>query len=394
MIEKKEGKRLMREKIFNSATIEKMLATPHGKWHTYSSDIIPVWIADPDFPVASEIKRALIEAVQNEDLFYRNDTKAREAMAKKASERNGFKVTATDVMVTQGVLPSMWLATQYACQPGDEAIITDPMYSPFELALKVTGVKSIYWTLKEGEGYRFEIDVLNELVTKKTKLLFVCNPHNPCGRVITKMELEGIADIAIDNDLTVMVDELWEDIIFEDRKHISLASLNPEIEDRTITSWGFSKTYGVAGLQIGYLVTTNRRIMARLRRIALGILRGTSTLALSAASIMLDETLEWWRIGIVEHLHRMKALAEHRFKEMPNVTCPKLEGTYLMFPKFVCGMTTFELWNYMLNEAKVAFMPGNVLGSQGGNHLRMTIATSETILNEVFDRLEKALEIL
>ena len=384
----------MQEQIFNSATIEKMLATPHGKWHKYSSDIIPVWLADPDFPVASEIKRALIEAVQNEDLFYRSDFKVREAIAKKVSKRNGLRVIPNDVLITQGVLPSMWLAAQYACQPGDEAIVTDPMYSPFELSLKVTGVKPIYWTLKEEEGYRFDIDVLNELITKKTKLLFMCNPHNPCGRVMTKMELKGIADIATDNDLTVMVDELWEDIIFDGRKHISLASLNPEIEDRTITSWGFSKTYGVAGLQIGYLVTTNRWIMARLRRIALGILRGTSSLALAAAPIMLDETLEWWRIGIVEHLNQMRALAEHRFEEIPNVTCPKLEGTYLMFPKFVCGLTTFELSNFMLNEAKVAFMSGNILGSQGENHLRMTIATSETILNEVFDRLEKAFKIL
>ena len=309
-------------------------------------------------------------------------------------KRNGLRVIPNDVLITQGVLPSMWLAAQYACQPGDEAIVTDPMYSPFELALKVTGVKPIYWTLKEEEGYRFDIDVLNELITKKTKLLFMCNPHNPCGRVMTKMELKGIADIATDNDLTVMVDELWEDIIFDGRKHISLASLNPEIENRTITSWGFSKTYGVAGLQIGYLVTTNRWIMARLRRIALGILRGTSSLALAAAPIMLDETLEWWRIGIVEHSNQMRALAEHRFEEIPNVTCPKLEGTYLMFPKFVCGLTTFELSNFMLNEAKVAFMSGNILGSQGENHLRMTIATSETILNEVFDRLEKAFKIL
>jgi bifunctional pyridoxal-dependent enzyme with beta-cystathionase and maltose regulon repressor activities len=384
----------MRENIFNSATIEQMLETSHGKWHVYPSDTIPVWIADPDFPVAEEIKQVLIEAVQTEDLFYRNDRKARDAMAKKVSEQNAFEVTPNDVMVTQGVLPSMWLAAQYACHLGDEAIITDPMYAPFELALKVSGVKSIYWPLYEGEGYRFEIDVLNELVTKKSKLLFLCNPHNPCGRVMTKRELKGIADIAIDNDLTVMVDELWEDIIFDGRKHISLASLNPEIEDRTITSLGFSKTYGVAGLQIGYLVTTNKWIMARLRRIALGILRGTSTLALTAAPIMLDKTLEWWRIGIVEHLQKMKTLAEHRFAEMPNVTCPKLEGTYLMFPKFDYKMTTFELWNFMLNEAKVAFMPGHILGSQGENHLRITIATSETILNEVFNRVEKALEIL
>ena len=109
-----------------------------------------------------------------------------------------------------------------------------------------------------------------------------------------------------------------DNIIFEGKKHISLASLNPEIEDRTITSWGFLKTYGVAGLQIGYLVTTNKWVMARLRRIALGILRGTSNLALAVAPLMLDETLKWWRNDIVAHLTQMKTLAEQRFQEMEN----------------------------------------------------------------------------
>lgn len=384
----------MREELFNSATVEGMLATPCRKWHTYSSDVIPVWLADPDFQVASEIKRVLIEAVQNEDLHYSNDKKVREAMARKVSERNDFEATSDDIMVTQGVLPSMWLAARYACQPGDEAIVTDPMYFPFYTALKTTCVKPVYWKLDEGEGYRFDVDVLNELVTKKTKLLFLCNPHNPCGRVMTKKELKGIADIVLDNDLIVMVDELWEDIVFDGRKHISLASLGSDIEDSTITSWGFSKTYGVSGLQIGYLVTTNKVIMERLKKIAKGVLRGTSTLALAACPIMLDETLKWWRLGILEHLHRIKGLAEQRFKEMPTVTCPKIEGTYLMFPKFDCGITSLELKDYMLKEAKVAFLEGNIFGLQGESHLRMTIATSDTILNEVFDRVERVLKNL
>jgi aminotransferase len=94
------------------------------------------------------------------------------------------------------------------------------------------------------------------------------------------------------------------------------------------------------------------------------------------------------------HLTQMKTLAEQRFQEIGNITCPELEGTYLMFPKFNYQMTTYDLWNYMLNKAKVAFMPGNILGSQGENHLRMTIATSESILNEVFDRLENTLMLL
>jgi bifunctional pyridoxal-dependent enzyme with beta-cystathionase and maltose regulon repressor activities len=163
----------MRETVFNSATVDGMLATPCGKWHTYSSDVIPVWLADPDFQVAPEIKRVLSDAVHNEDLFYRNDTKVREAIVRKVSERNDLKVIADDIMVTQGVLPSMWLGTRYACQPGDRAIVTDPMYFPFYTALKTTDVQPIYWTLDEGDGYRFDVDALNELVTKKTNSFYV-----------------------------------------------------------------------------------------------------------------------------------------------------------------------------------------------------------------------------
>lgn len=381
----------MRKELFNSATVDRMLATSGRKWHTYPSDVIPVWLADPDLPIAPEIKKTLIEAVQNEDLFYGIDTKVKKAMTRKVKERNGIEITTDDIMITQGVLPSMWLAAKYAYQYGDEAIVTDPMYFPFFTALKATGIKPIYWKLRADEGYGFNVDVLNELLTARTKLLFICNPHNPCGRVMTREELKGIADIALDNDLIVMVDELWEDIIFDGRTHISLASLNPEIEKCTLTSWGFSKTYGVSGLQIGYLVTTNKDMMKKLKAFSRGVLRGTSTLALAVAPIMLNQTLEWWRVGIMEHLHRVRALVERRFKEMSAVTCPKIEGTYLIFPKFDCKMTSLELKDYILKKAKVAFLEGKVFGLRGENHLRMTIATSEAILNEVFDRIKAVL---
>ena len=231
-------------------------------------------------------------------------------------------------------------------------------------------------------------------MNKKTKLIFVCNPHNPAGRVMTEEELKGIADVAVDNDITVMVDELWEDIVFDDRKHISLAALNPEIERLTITSWGFSKTFGVAGLQMGYLSATDKEVMESVKAKGRGVCRGTSTLAKAAAPVMLGRKLDWWRRDVMVQLHKIRDICYKRFDELPNVTYPELEGTYLMFPKFDYGKTSEELDQFMAEEAKLRFSQGSTFGPSGEGHLRLCMATSETIINEVFDRLEKALKKL
>jgi aspartate/methionine/tyrosine aminotransferase len=369
-----------------------MRNTKGTKWALHGPDVIPMWLADPDFPVAMEIKRALIEAVQDEELYYWGGAEAREAMSKKMKTRNGIDAAPEDIMVTQGVLPAMWLAIKYACQPGDEVVVTDPMFDSFFTAVEVCGAKSLYHKLDEAEKYRFDIDALNELITRRTKLIFLCNPHNPCGRVLTKEELKGIGEVAVDRKLTIMSDELHEDVVLDGRKHISIASLSPEIEERTMTSFGFSKTYGVAGLQMGYLVATNKQMMESLRRIARGVLRGTTSLSKAAAPVMLDDTLRWWREGLVKHIEMIRDLTEKRLKEIGGITCPKLEGTYLMFPNISSyGKSSREITDYLLKEGKVAVSQGSEFGPNGEGHIRMCIATSEEIINEALDRMGRAL---
>ncbi len=381
--------------MFNRATIKDMLKNKGIKWHRYATDVIPLWIADPDFQVASEIKQALIKAVEDEDLFYSNDLETREVMAEKVGRVNNIEASPDNIYITQGVIPGMWLAIKCACEPGDEVIVTDPMYFPFFTAIEVTETKPVFHTLEEEEKYHFNIDVLNELVTPKTRLIFLCNPHNPTGRVLTKNELRGIADIAIDNNLTVMSDELWEDIVFEDRKHISIASLDHEIADRTMTSFGFSKTYGVAGLQIGYIVANNNEIMEKMQKMGRGIIRGTTTLSKAAAIVMLKGKLKWWVENVLKHLHKMKTLAEKRFKNIDRVTCPKLEGTYLMFPNLSeYKISSVEMTEHLLEEGRIAVSSGSRFGSKGEGHVRICIATSEVILCEALNRMEKALSKL
>ena len=379
------------EDIFNSMTIEGMLAGPGRKWHRDPPDVIPLWLADPDFPTAPGIKKVLLNAVHDEDFLYGDSTLALEAMAEKVKKVNHLDVTKDNVMITQGVIPGMWLAVRHACREGNEVIVTNPMYGPFYTSIEVTRTRPVYWKLDMDEGYRFDIERLKELVTPKTRLIFVCNPHNPCGRVMTEEELKGIADVAVDNKIYVMVDELWEDIIYDGRKHISLASLNPEIANLTITSWGFSKTWGVAGLQLGYLIATNDVMMESLRSLARGVMRGASTLAMAVAPVMLGEGLDYWKRDMIKHLEKIRELCYKRFAEMGGITFPELQGTYLMFPKFDYGKTSDELDRFLFEEARVRLNPGSHFGTVGEGHMRVLTATSEAIMNEALDRMERAL---
>jgi aspartate/methionine/tyrosine aminotransferase len=383
-----------RKDIFNAATMESMLSKPGLKWHTNPPDVIPTWIAAPDFPIAPEIKQALRDAVEAEDVFYNTDTAAKAAMAEKISRFNRIPITPDDVTVIQGVDPSLWLAAKHACKPGDEVILTDPMYSPFKSGLDAAGAKPVLWELDEEDGYKFDLEKLKKLVTKKTRLIGVCNPHNPTGRVMTKEELRGIADVAVDKKINVVSDELWEDIVFYDRKHVSIASLGPEIGALTLTSWGFSKTFGVAGLQLGYMATTNKEAMADMRKQATGIQRGSSTLAKAIAPVMLDSTLDWWRRDMMKHLTKIRDLCVKRMNAMKGVTFPDLEGTYVPFPRFDLGIPSKELADRLVKEYKVGLSAGVGFGPLGENHLRICIATSEAIMEKALDRIEAATEKL
>jgi aminotransferase len=248
--------------------------------------------------------------------------------------------------------------------------------------------------LEWDDGYKFDAEILKEIITPRTKLIYLCNPHNPAGRVMTKTELKAVADIAVDKKIYVMVDELWEDIVFDGKQHVSIASLNPEISDLTLSSWGFSKAFGVAGLQIGYMTTTNKEMMKAMQTHATGIQRGSSTLACAAAEVMLSDEMDYWRKGMMTHLHKMRDICANRLNAILGVEFPVLEGTYVPFPRFDLGLGSDDLRDYLLKEAKVAISSGHGYGIEGEGHLRINIATSESIMNTAMDRIEAALSKL
>lgn len=373
-------------------TIKSKLATPGAKWSRDPPDVIPLWLADPDFPLATPIKEALMNAVEVENVYYNSDFQTRTAMAEKLNRVNGLQVIAENVIISPGVIPGVSLAVSHACRGGDEAIITNPMYFPFKMITERTQNNPVTWDIYADEGYKFDEERLKESITPKTKLIFVCNPHNPCGRVMSKQELNAIADIAVDNKIYVVSDELWEEIVFDEYKHISIASLNSDIADLTLTVYGFSKAWGVAGLKIGYAVITNKVMLEQVRKIV--TYRGTNTLANAIAPVMLDGTLDPWRREMMKHLTKIRRLCLKRFDEIGGITTPELQGTWLMFPKFDYGKTSDELEKLFFETGKVRIYPGTKFGSNGEGHMRMLISTSEAIMNEALNRIEKTINDL
>ena len=374
---------------------------PARKWRKYDQDVIPLWIADHDFPPPTEVRQAIREALDMSDTGYTDSSETLQLMAEKVTTKNKISASPADVYVTQGVLPTIWLACKFACKPGDEAVVTDPMYYPFFESARAAEVKMNYLRLDAEEGYRFDDERFKMAITPRTKLIFVCNPHNPTGRVMTRDELRCIADIAVDHELTVMSDELWEDILFDGRKHVSLASLNPNIADRTITAFGFSKTFGVAGLQIGYAVATDKMMMQKIKSIGIRdtgnpdepALRGTGSLSLAAAKVMLSGRVDYYVRQLVAYLQEVRDQAYQRLSEMELVRLAPLEGTYLIFPDLGnYGMSSNQLTEHLLNKARVAVESGAEFGPAGEGHIRINIGTSKEILNEALNRIELALK--
>jgi bifunctional pyridoxal-dependent enzyme with beta-cystathionase and maltose regulon repressor activities len=388
----KKGDSSLKSSLLFNFDLNELSKRKGSKWERYGLEVIPMWVADTDYGVAPELKHAMIRAIQEENLHYSNDRELLDMMAAKVNRINGIPVETEGVYVTQGVIPVMWLACKYACERSEEVVVTDPMYFPFFTAAATTGARKVLWPLREEEGYGFDVEELKNAITPKTRLIFLCNPHNPTGRVMTKQELSSIADLAVDHDLIVVSDELWEDIVYDAHRHISIAALGSEISDRTLTVFGFSKAYSISGLQVGYAATTNKKMMKKMKKIAHGVFRGTTTISMIAAKVILSGEVDYYVTEELRYLHRAREYSLERMKGIEGIKCNALEGTYLLFPNISAfGKTSEEMVKYLLEDAKVGVSDGSRFGSRGEGHIRLNIGTSLAVLEEGLNRIESSL---
>ena len=385
------------EVVDKEVTLEKMRQKRgRRKWNVYDPDVIPLYYCSPDYPVPLEVKKAAIQAINDECFEYAWFPETVEAMANTTRKKFKIESTTEDIKVIPGLMPSLWLTTLYACKSGDEVIVPSMIFGPFIRSINYVNAKPVYPELKQEENWKFDIERMKELITNKTKLVLLCNPHNPTGRVMTKEELKGIADIAVDHNLIVGSDELHADIIYDGRKHISIASLGPEIADKTISMFGLSKTFGLAGMQIGWLVTTNKEIMEGITKIAGDLIRpgGTTSISLAVAHTVLTKC-ERHIPPLIEYLQELRDYGVKRLNAIDKIKVVPPEGTYVFWPNISgYGLSSTKMSEYLLVEGRVATTDGSQHGPGGEGYLRVVFSTSKAIFSEGLDRIDEALSKL
>ena len=370
------------------------------RWAEVEEDVIPLTAADPDFPVAREIPEAIVEYV--EDGYFSYTPKLglpsfREAIARHLREQKGEEISPELVLPIDSAARGMYVIAQTVLSPGDEAIVFDPVDYLFKNAVLAAGGVPVFFPTKVRDG-RVDFSGLEQYITPKTRMICLCNPHNPLGKVYPREDLELILSLSERYDLWIMNDEIWSDIILGETPFLSILSLGAERNRRTLSVYGFSKAYGVAGLRIGAIYCTDGEVFRRILDTS-GVLTtagGISSLSQVAGTACLDKA-RYWTEAFLEHLRGNCAYAVERINKMPLLSTAAPEATYLLWIDIrETGMTNTGFVEWMKQEARLALVAGSetMFGPGGAGFVRLCFATSREILKEGLDRLEKGILLL
>jgi aspartate aminotransferase len=351
--------------------------------------VISFSVGEPDFNTPDNITEAAVRSLRDHFTHYTPSAgviELREAVADKSRKENGIPCDHKHVVITP-TKHAIFMAFLAMVEEGDEVILPDPSWGTFEACVRIAGAKAKFVTLKEEEEYRMFPERVAEAITKKTKMILINSPSNPLGSVMEKKDVQGIADLAKDHDLTVLSDETYEKIIFEGEHH-SIASL-PGMFERTITVNGFSKTYAMTGWRVGWSVAP-MHITKEINKLQ----SQTVTNVTSFVQIAGIEALK----GPQDFVTMMKAeLKERRdlvydlLSEIPSLHSPMPKGAFYMFPSYDQKISSEKMAEYLLKEAHVAITPGSAFGPAGEGHFRLSYAASRQDLIEGMGHMKKAL---
>ncbi len=349
---------------------------------------------EPDFTTPEHVLEAAVEAVRKGFTHYTDvngTVELREAIAEKFRKENGIDADPqTEVTVTSGSQEAMFIAAFGFLNRGDEALILDPYYPAcFEDTLLAEAVP-VTFPLNEKKDYGIEMEALERKITKRTKMIWMCNPSNPTGYAFSKRNLEVIAEVAQRRDLIVFADEIYEKIVYDGVRHISIGSL-PGMEERTITVNGFSKAYAMTGWRIGYIVA-EERLSATLRKLHYYAVLCPNAISQRAAFAALTEPQDCVHEMVKEYARRREfVLSELGKIEHLFYTIPK--GAFYVFPNFSnYDKSDEEMASHLLKEARVVTAPGSGFGKAGEGHLRISYSVSYEQVKEGMNRIKKCLE--
>ncbi len=356
-------------------------------------DIIPMWIADMDFPVAPFVENAMRARMEHPVYGYavRSESYYR-SITGWVERRNNWKIKPHWIDFTPGVVSGFVFAIRALTAEGDGVVIQPPVYPPFAAMISANGRRIVNNPMKFTGG-RFEIDFeeLDRCLAGARALLF-CNPHNPTGRVFSREELEKVGELCLKHNVVIISDEIHSDLIQKPYLHTHIASVSPRLAENTVTFIAPSKTFNLAGLSISHAITPGdslrRRLRAELDKIHVDQGNVFGTAALEAAYTHGDE----WVDQLNEYIGRnARYVAEFIDVHLPAVKTIPNEGTYLMWIDFRgLGMEHQELCRFLVAEARLGLNDGQQFGDQGRGFMRMNLATSFDTIKQAMVQLKNA----
>jgi aspartate aminotransferase/cystathionine beta-lyase len=367
----------------------------NGRWATIEEGVIPLTAADPDFRTAPEIEQGIIEYIKDGYLSYGPFSGLPEFKKNVAGHFNAEKhgsFTPENVLAVNSAAQGMFLIASYVLKPGDEAIILDPVDFLFKSSVEAAGGTVRLCPVDHITG-TIDFEKLVELINPKTKLISICNPHNPLGKVYSKEVLKKISEIASAHDLWVMSDEIWSDIVYDDQEFHTYSSVSEQAKKKSFTVYGFSKSFGIAGLRIGAVLCNDQEILDDFTEKSNfnSTIEGVSTLSQIAGSVALERAKPWYK-EFLNHLQQNRDLA-FNILSRSEILSPNLpEATFVLFPKIKNNLTSDEFTRHVLQHGKVAVVPGSErwFGKGAEGHIRVCFSTSREILEEGLDRIIKS----
>jgi cystathionine beta-lyase len=387
---------------FDRVTVEQMRQVRRIKWSLYQgSDVLPAWVADMDLPIAVPIQRRLEELVARGDIGYHQlpiPPDLRQAFIDQLA-RQGFEVSPKQVYSLVNVVQGLDLAVTLFSEPGDGILLLTPIYAPFHQAVDGTGRRRLDSEMKlvgEGAAARYEIDFDHlRSLAPHARMLLLCNPHNPTGRVYERAELEQLAALALEHDLLIVSDEIHSELTFDRRSHIAIATLSDEVARRTITITSATKAYNLAGLPCALAVFGDDSLKQPFRELPPHIVGHGGILGAEAATVAWTQGMEWMgalreylelnRDHLVSRVRRDLTRADGR-----SVSIQSPEATYLSWLDCTALALDTDPRSFFFEHARVALSPGSDFGPPGASFARLNFGTSRQILDQLLDRMAEA----
>ncbi|MBU4486469.1 MAG: pyridoxal phosphate-dependent aminotransferase [Candidatus Delongbacteria bacterium] len=365
-------------------------------------DIVVLTVGEPDFPTPDNIKKSGIKAINDNFTKYTAEggiVELKQAVVKKYKDDFGVEISTKNVICSNGAKHALANVILSVCEKGDEVIIPQPAWVSYPELVRLADAKTVDINTDEKTAFKVTPEMLKKAITEKTKLIILCSPSNPTGAIYTEKELRDIGKLVKKHDLYIIYDEIYEKLIFDNRKHFCMLNIK-DIMDNVISINGVSKTYAMTGWRIGYAVA-NEEIIDASHKIQSHMTSNPNSIAQKAA---LEAIL-----GDQSEIDRMRKIFQQRrdegyklIKKIPHAICYKPDGAFYFFVDFSYYFgkkfngkvikTNDDLCNFFITELKVAAITGSAFGSD--KHIRFSFATSQERFNLGINRIIKGLELL